>query len=465
MRSALNIKRARRVALALGAGALGSLALATPGMAAAPNAGTACQAADGKVNGRGATFATAAVKALADGYRLDVCGPVANDPDALTNMLAYNYSASAGFTGSGNGQKATSCRTDAFAVSDIPYDNATLAKLWDLPGTLGGCAITFTPPFAPNSGTYPGASDVTAKVMSFPIAGSSVAVAVRLTAADCGGTAPGALKLTVSTMSRIWGGEITAWNDPLLVADNPGLASCTATVTRVTRFDKSGTTQVFKNYLKNADGARVLCDGAETWDALALDAQNTNWPTGGGCSPQVTSGTSGASSQIAHVRTIPGGIAYADLADALAPGSPALSLPQIRNGLDTAFVTPGSSLSGANCDFTTTLPGSTNNTAVGLDPNDNWGIDSTTQHGDVTYAGAAYPICGMTYALVHVGLNGNSGANNAITGLSANQRRTLYSFFTYVMSPAAQGRLSGAKYAPLPNGFLTKLRLGFQGNF
>ena len=82
----------------------------------------------------------------------------------------------------------------------------------------------------------------------------------------------------------------------------------------------------------------------------------------------------------------------------------------------------------------------------------------------MTFTGAGYPICTLTYALVYAGLNDKSVAN-PISWLSDNARRTMYSYFTYVFSPAAQSRLTPAGYAPVPPGFLTKLRAGFQANF
>jgi ABC-type phosphate transport system substrate-binding protein len=458
--------RARLVALAVGAGALCSFAMADTSMAAAPTAGSACQT-DGKINGRGATFQTNATRALIDGYRIDVCGPVGSGGDAGTNMLAYNYASATGNTGSGNGQKAASCRTDAFAGTDIPYDQATLAQLNGAPGATGSCGITFTPPFQPNAPlTFPDPADVQANVMSFPVAGSSVALPVNLQAADCGGTKPASLQFSVANVSKIFGGDIANWNDPRLVAENASLTNCNVAITRVVRLDKSGTTQVFKNFLSNADGARsgATCDAANSWTNLALDSNNTAWPTGAGCSNLVRPTTTGGAPVVSLVRSTPGAVGYADLADAVVAGTPALIQSNVRNATDTQYVGAANGTA-ANCDFATSLPGSTNSDAVGLNPGgDNWAFDAATRHDDVTFKGSQYPICGLTFGLVYTGLNGNSGTG-AIARLSANQRRTLYSYFTYVFSPAGQSRLNAARYAALPAAFLTKLRLGFQTNF
>jgi hypothetical protein len=49
--------------------------------------------------------------------------------------------------------------------------------------------------------------------------------------------------------------------------------------------------------------------------------------------------------------------------------------------------------------------------------------------------------------------------------LTADQRRTLFSFFVYVLSPAGQGRLTQLGYAALPGSWLETLRQGFRANF
>jgi ABC-type phosphate transport system substrate-binding protein len=457
------VPRRRAVALAVGVGVLSSFAFTGTSLANPPASGTACQASDGKISGRGATFQTKAQQALIAGYTSDVCGPVTSDADAGTNMLVYNYSAaaSAGATGSGAGQKAASCRTDAFSGTDVPYDQATLTSLNGAPGGLGGCAITFVPPFSPNSpAVWPDPTDATAKVMSFPVAGSSVGIGVNLSAANCGGTAPGSINLSTANMSKLISGDITAWNDSALVADNPALANCTQAVTRVVRLDKSGTTQTFKNYLKNADGGRTLCDGT-TWTTLATDANNVNWPTTAPCPANLARpATSGGAAVVSLVSTTDGAFGYADYADWISKGIP---LAKVSNAAG-AFQSPGTGNS-ASCGFSgAVLPGTSIGDAVGTNTTLNWATDASPNRSDVTYQGSGYPICGFTWDFVYTKLNSGAVAN-PIARLTADQRRTLYSYFTYVFSPAAQSRLTNAGYDQLPAGWLTKLRQGFQANF
>lgn len=468
--------RARRVALAVGAGVLSSLAFASASFASAPASGIACQSSDGKVNGRGATFQTLAQQnALIPGYTADVCGPVTSDADAGANMIAYNYASavSNSLTGSGAGLNGSSCRTDAFSGSDQPYTEAQLTTLNTTVGGLTTCNTLpggFTPPFQPTPGPWPdtvaGQTDQVTKVMSFPVAGASVALGANFAPTDCGGNPPSSLNLTAADVSGIFGGSITQWNDARLTADNPGLAACTGlAITRVVRLDSSGTTTTFKSYLRNADPSTTLCDGSSTWTSLF--ATNTTWATGGSCSPLVRGASNGGPALLAALLSTDGGIGYADFADWNA-NAPAIPLDNVAAADNSGFVSPGS-FPASNCSFAgSLLPGSSNSDAVGLSTTGlNWANNAVPNRQDQTFRGNGYPICGFTWDLVYQGshvLNGTQ-AGNPITRLSNDQRRTLYSYFTYVLSPAAQARLPQNGYSSLPATFLTKLRLGFQAGF
>jgi ABC-type phosphate transport system substrate-binding protein len=480
----MNIKSSRALSLAAGLGAVAAFAGAGQAVAAVPAAGINCVAADGKINGRGATFQTAAQRAFALGFRQDVCGATPGSPADVAgdNMVVYNdYPAASGLTGSGNGLRAASCRSDAFAGSDLPYSTTDLANLNGAPGAQGGCpGATFTPPFAPNAAPFPATADVAAPVMSFPVAGASVLVGVNLKAADCGGTNPGPIRLNGVQLSRLMGGDITTWNDAALRAGgvNAGLANCNVPVTRVVRLDNSGTTGIFKNYLARVDDARststaCAAGGTKKWSTTYSQASattNVKWPgdgtdaTDGTCSTLVRGASSGAPAVVAAVRATAGTIGYADAADWQTPGTTVL-FAQMRNGADTAF-TQGLTGTRGNCNFSSlSLAGSTPSDNVGLNPGDSYASNNPAgDHINATNLGSAYPICGLTFALVYSGLADGSQPN-AISRLTADQRRTLYSYFTYVLSPAAQERLGSVFYAPLPNSFVTSLRNGFQQNF
>src|SRR5262249_49328164 len=158
------------------------------------------------------------------------------------------------------GRAAASCRTDAFAGVDGPYLRAELTQLKGAPGLYGCNSVSgATSPYQPTPGPYPDSSDVAGNVMTFPVAGTSVAVGVNLHASACGGPPPGSLQFTTSMIPRLLSGDIKNWNNPDLRAGgvNPELAGCNRAVVRVVRLDSSPTTAALKNYLVRADNNRT----------------------------------------------------------------------------------------------------------------------------------------------------------------------------------------------------------------
>jgi len=514
MTSFRSTARGRAVALAVGAGVIGSLALAGPSFADAPLAGVNCQV-DGKVLGRGATFQrNAEIQAFIPGYAQNVCGPV---PDAsnATAMVLYNDTITgqpAGLptwpsgtmgtgplNGSGNGVTGNKCRADAFEGSDNPYTNAQLALTRGAPN-LGdaGCValssdVNFNPVYEPGaaSSSFPAATDTAAispqagtsnGAMSFPVAGAAVAVAANLSNVECPGIA-GTRPITNfngAELSAIFGGTITVWNDPTLVATSPELANCgPIPITRVVRLDSSGTSQQFRQYLAKADPAGApnprICDPAapvSSWVTLKTQA-NTLWPTNppaGTCPAAGAPGqlirpaTSGGQALTALVDSTVGAVGYADLSDW---STTTVSLANVAANVGGGFVNPAAATA-SNCGFVgASTPGAGNNGAVGLSPiNQNWATDAVPNRSDVTFIGAGYPICSFTYVLVYTGLSGNAPAtSNPISRLNADQRRNLYSYLLYVLSPAAQNRLTAIGYAQLPSLFRTRIAAGFDANF
>src|SRR5262245_61527322 len=388
--------------------------------------GTTPAMAYGKITGGGGVVQSALEALLTQGFRDEVCGPV---PDARGDaMVAFNYDA---LNSSDQGLLGASCRTDAFFGSDIPFTRATLAALNAAPGALGCSSFYDTtatppgqisPPYQPTPGPWPDSHDVSAPIMSFPTGGTAVAIGVYLRAADCGGTKPTSLSLTTSMISRLLGGDLKSWDDPALRAGglNPALANCHLAVTRVKRSDRAPTTQALKNYLVHADNARSTTtecfvpppppNGAHLgfWEQFAGDAQNAQWPLGSGCSAVVTPAAPGAAAQLDACTSTPGAICWADLPDMV--GRSTLIRPSLRNALDTGYAPPAFSAR-ANCDFDVALPGSTAADNVGLNADDNWATDNPAgNYGDVTFRGAQYPVCELSFGLVYTGLIGGGAA-------------------------------------------------------
>ena len=462
----------------LACSAAAGLVLAGTSEAAVPPTGLNCVASDGKISGRGASYNAHAEVAFAQAYRDDFCGNVAEqyagDP-AGNEMVAYNYAAAeaASATGASAGLKAASCRTDAYAGDSLPYSEAQLAELNGAVGATGGCKLTFAPPFQPQAtgNEFPNAADISAPIMSFPIGGTATAIAVNF------GTActkdPTSLKLTAKEVSRIFGGDAATWSDSELVENNPTLSSggCTGAINRVLRLDSAGTTEIFKAYLVRAEnersGAAFTCAVGKAWSAYTKT--NTEWPgkqkpgEEGTCSAFTVPATSGGPAEVAKLKEVQGGVGYADLPDET--GQAGLVTATVNNATGTAFQAPGSGKA-ANCSYSSvSLPGAGVSDAVGLNSGGlNWATNAVPNEQNVTDRGSKYPICGLTFDLVYTGLDNGSVAN-AIAPLTADQRRTLYSYSTFILSSTAQNLLATINYSPLPVGWLAVLREGFQENF
>ena len=164
--------------------------------------------------------------------------------------------------GSGGGIAQIKAGTVDFGASDMPLDEATLAKfgLGQFPDVIGGIVPAF----------------------------------------NVSGVAPGKMTLDGSILAEIYLGKITHWNDPAIQKLNPGLKLPSTKITVVHRSDGSGTSFNFTNYL-----SKVSTD----WKAKVGEGTAVNWPTGIG-----GKGNEGVS---AYLRQIPNSIGYVEYAYAL----------------------------------------------------------------------------------------------------------------------------------------------------
>ncbi len=105
------------------------------------------------------------------------------------------------------------------------------------------------------------------------------------------------LKLDADTVAGIYLGQITKWNDPRLVALNPGADLPDLPVVVVHRSDGSGTTYIFADYLSSVSPA---------WASSVGKGTSIKWPIGLG-----GKGNEGVAGQ---VRQLPGAIGYVELA-------------------------------------------------------------------------------------------------------------------------------------------------------
>ena len=111
------------------------------------------------------------------------------------------------------------------------------------------------------------------------------------------GVAPGALKLTNAALAAIFAGEITFWDDPAIVENNPNLSLPNETITVVHRADGSGTTWIFTNFLDKV---------SPSWHEKVGFGKVVQWPVG--------VGAKGNPGVAAYVQRVNGSIGYVEFA-------------------------------------------------------------------------------------------------------------------------------------------------------
>lgn len=171
------------------------------------------------------------------------------------------------------------------------------------------------------------------------------------------------LQFSGPTLAGIFMGSISVWNDPLIVADNPGISLPSTPITVVHRSDGSGTTSIFTNYLSSV---------SDDWKSKVGAGDTVPWPVGigGEKNPGVA----------AAVKQTEGAIGYVELVYALANNMPT---PAIKNAAGTYVLPTLESTSAAAQGFLATLPDDLRVNIVNPPTGDN-----------------AYPIAGFTWVLV-----------------------------------------------------------------
>jgi len=172
--------------------------------------------------------------------------------------------------GSGGGIQQITAKVVDFGCSDAPLSNAQFAAAPGLvlfPETLGGVAITY------NLATY-------------GIPSSTV------------------LHFTSSVIAQIYMGTILKWNDPQLVALNPGITLPDAHITVVHRSDGSGTTFAFTNFLSVTDPNWATQVGYSTSVTWPVDTAPNAIGVGGKGNPGVAGAVANTNGAIGYVDLI-----------------------------------------------------------------------------------------------------------------------------------------------------------------
>jgi phosphate transport system substrate-binding protein len=195
------------------------------------------------LNGAGSTFAAPLYQKWFDEYA------------KLTNVQV-NYQP----IGSGGGIQGIQNQTIDFGATDAPMSDDQLAAakggpIFHIPTALGAIVPTYN---------IPGVS--------------------------------GKLKFTGDTLAGIYLGDISKWNDPKLVADNPDLANINEDIIVVHRSDGSGTTFGWTDYLSSV---------SPDWAQKVGKGTSVDWPVG--------LGGSGNPGVAGEVQQNPNSIGYVEL--------------------------------------------------------------------------------------------------------------------------------------------------------
>ncbi len=217
------------------------------------------------------------------------------------------------------------------------------------------------------------------------------------------------LVLDGPTLAKIFDSKITTWNDPAIVALNPGVTLPSAPIQAIHRSDDSGTTANFTTYLSKAGGGNWTHAPAKTWAGT------------GGQSAAQSAGVS------AQVKQVPNSISYVELSYAQ------------TNNLKSASIATGASKP-VDATAANAATSFANAKIVGT------GSDLALSLDYATKAEGAYPITLVTYEIV-------CDKGNAPATLD-----TLKSFLTYTISDAGQQAIGDKGYVPLPKELASKVQ-------
>ena len=269
-------------------------------------AGTAASAEGLLINGAGATFPDPIYKKwFAEYNRLH--------PDIKINYQAI---------GSGGGIKQFTDGTVDFGASDAPMKDDQIAKAPDvvhIPTVMGAVVVAYN---------VPGVKT---------------------------------LRFSPTTLANIFLGKITKWNDPAIVADNPGVSLPGLAVTVARRSDGSGTNAIFTDYLSKV---------SEEFKTKVGSGTSVNWPIG--------LGGKGNDGVTGLVKSTPGTVGYVELVYALEQNLPVADLKNKDGNWVKASI---ESVSAA---------------AAGAEIPADYRVSITNAPGK-----DAYPISGFTWLLVH----------------------------------------------------------------
>ena len=222
------------------------------------------------------------------------------------------------------------------------------------------------------------------------------------------------LTLSREALVGIYDAKITKWNDPILVALNPGITLPDKAITAVHRSDGSGTTEIFTN---------ALAAFSTDWKNSPGAGQSVEWPVdkaGNGIGGKGNAGVAAA------VQNTPDSIGYVELSYAL---SNKLPFANMVNKAGKTVTANADSLTSAINDFSTAFTDKL--TAIIVDgPGEK-----------------SWPIAGYTYIILHT-----TSMQDCV------KAQKILEFLKWALTdPAAAKRASDLGYSVLPPAVQTQV--------
>ncbi len=245
-------------------------------------------------------------------------------------------------------------------------------------------------------------ADLAAEVVHIPTVIGAVVIAYNLPGVED-------LKLSDELLEKIFMGEITRWNHPLMRQNNPDITFPDLEINVIYRSDGSGTTHIFSDYMSKISPA---------WEKKVGTGKALQWPAGMGAK-----GNPGVAGTIKQTQ---GSIGYI--------------------GSEYAFAQRIQTASVQNSSGNYVLPttASVSASAKGNIPEDTRVMLTNSADPE------AYPISGFTWIILYKEQNYNNR--------SKMQATTTVEFLNWLVSEEAQGMAEKVHYSPLAEATVEKAK-------
>jgi ABC-type phosphate transport system substrate-binding protein len=432
----------RRLTSACALSAAAAVALVAPGIANASQLGTQCSGAN--IVGRGSSLQKIAQQEVwTTGFISSSNAKACNGTQGSLGIPTVTYES----VGSGAGMESWGLNGHAFEGEKVGFVGT------DAPPNEAQRAEIQSHSSKPTTNT----------LQSIPVLQTAVSMAINLPA-HCSATSissPGRLVLDNVTLEKIWRGVITKWSEITENGDkllNKEKLTCNSndTITRVVRFDESGTTAIFKKYLGLINREKNII-GERGWTELSTGKPfNQEWP-----GTVVRPTEKGGPALVAKVAETESSIGYADLADVRHNGSFSPTTggngkqrfwaKVQNNGLaqegetyaDPSTNSDAAAVANANCSSTEYTNGE-----VPFPP-----ASTTELWNEVTTntTEVHYPICGLTYDLTFT-------EYSKYPGTTLGEATTANNYLQFVLNGSAGGGAALIKnhdYLGLPSSLVS----------